>query len=178
MAVTLSYPIGLFTPPETITRAHLVKWTRTIEHFPTAVERMISGLSKGDLQWKYRPGGWSIQQVVHHCADSHMNALTRFKWALTEENPTIKPYKEALWAELPDTRDLPVEVPLNLLKTLHVRWAYLIKQLDKEQLERTFTYPADQACLTLAENIGKYDWHCRHHYSHIMQAVDARGCYL
>ena len=177
METSLSYPVGIFKAPDTITQAHLVKWIKTIEGFPASIERLVQGLSSDQLQWRYRPEGWTIHQVIHHCSDSHMNALTRFKWALTEDNPVIKPYEEALWAELPDTRDLPIEIPLSLLKALHVRWTHLLRRLTPKELKRTFIHPADQSTLTLAENIGKYDWHCRHHFSHIMQAIDAAGQY-
>lgn len=125
----LKYPIGRFVLPETITDNQLTVWIKIIEEFPNKVKQQVEGLSDIDLERRYRPGGWTIRQVVHHCADSHMNSLTRFKLALTEDQPIIKPYAEHLWAELEDSKLFPIESSLFILEGLHSRWSVLLKNL-------------------------------------------------
>jgi len=124
-------------------------------------------LSEVQLDTAYRPGGWTVRQVVHHCADSHMNSFIRFKLALTEENPTIKPYHEDKWAEMADAKNLPIEPSLKILEGLHDRWAILIKSLSDQDLQKTFYHPANQKTITLATTIALYAWHSRHHLEHV-----------
>lgn len=175
--LALKYPNGKFSKPEVITPRYLSNWINDIESFPDRIEQLVSGLDQDDLKLKYRPLGWSIQQLVHHCADSHMNALIRFKLALTEELPTIKPYNEALWAELPDTLNIDIKKSQKILEGVHARLAILLKSFTAQQLKREFIHPDHKFRISLAENIGIYAWHCNHHLAHIQQALDSGGKY-
>lgn len=170
----LRFPIGQFHKPDVFTTDLINGYIRTIEVFPLLVRESVEHLSDVQLDTPYRLGGWTIRQVVHHCADSHLNSFIRFKLALTEESPTINPYDEGRWAELPDTLDLPVTHSLTLLDGLHARWAYLLKSLDGKQLQRTFIHPASGETYPLAEVVAQYDWHCRHHLGHI-KSVASHG---
>lgn len=163
----LRYPIGKYTAPETYTDEIIAGWVKDIETLQQLIKVEVSGLSGDTLQQTYRPGGWTIQQLVHHCADSHMNAFIRFKLALTENNPTIKPYIETLWAELPDTVDMPINASLLILEGVHARMATLLKSLTSEQLQRTFIHPEHNRTQSIAFTIGSYAWHGNHHLSHI-----------
>lgn len=166
----LKYPVGNFAPPASYTPEDLRKWTKTIKEFPGKLRHLIVNLNEQQLNTPYRPGGWTIRQVVHHCADSHMNSLLRFKWALTEENPTIKPYEEADWALLPDYR-MPVESSLKILEGLHLHWSTLLDSFGEDEWRRTFTHPATGKTMQLKTALGLYDWHCRHHLAHVKQAL-------
>ncbi len=167
---TLKFPIGKFEYPETLAAETIQSWINDIEELPLLIKAEVEGLGNETLLQSYRPGGWTIQQLVNHCADSHMNALTRFKLALTEDNPTIKPYAEALWAELPDTLELPVSISIQMLEGIHAKLTILLKSLSEEQLQRTFTHPEYMRTQTLAFTIGSYAWHGRHHLAHIQLA--------
>src|SRR5690606_11380062 len=136
----LRYPIGKFLKPEIITSQTLMQWIDSIESFQERLNKEVSGLTKREQHKQYRPEGWTIKQLVHHCADSHMNSFIRFKLALTEETPTIKPYLEDLWAELPDASHLPIDSSLDVLKGLHHRWTALLKSLTEEDLKRQFIH--------------------------------------
>lgn len=171
----LKYPIGKFTFPEQVSKSDRVANLSTIEAFPKKLKETVSSLSKDELQLPYRPDGWTIHQVIHHCADSHMNAMTRFKWALTEDNPTIKAYKESAWAELPDTELGDIHISLQLLEGLHQRWTLLLRHLNKEDWGRTFYHPEMKRSIRLDQNLSLYGWHCRHHMGHINQALQLRG---
>lgn len=162
----LKFPIGVFEPPKTITTAHIQTWIQEIENLPKAVFDAVNNLNINQLDTPYRPNGWTVRQVVHHMADSHINAFCRFKLALTEENPTIKPYEEALWAELPDSR-LPVEVSLQLLKAMHERWTAILKNTSPADFNRTFYHPEMEVNLPLKRMLGLYAWHGKHHTAHI-----------
>ncbi|MAZ27790.1 MAG: metal-dependent hydrolase [Cytophagaceae bacterium] len=168
----LKYPIGKYSPPENISKSDLDGWISTIENFPGEVKRKTENLAEADLQKTYRPGGWTLRQLVHHCADSHMNAFIRFKLALTEDCPTIKPYEEALWAELPDTVEMPINASLQILEGLHVRWAFLLENLTESQLQRQYTHPEHGKNFTLAFTAGMYSWHCNHHLAHMGLAIE------
>lgn len=122
------------------------------------------------LALHYRPEGWTIRQVVHHCADSHSNAFTRFKLALTEENPSIKPYKENLWAELPDVTTAPVDWSLKIIANIHKRWVVLLKSMSIADFERTYFHPESNRVWKLFEVLALYAWHCNHHLAHVKQA--------
>lgn len=163
----LKYPIGKFQKPETITSDDLLKYISVIELFPHRLDDEVEQLSNDQLETPYRPDGWTIKQVVHHCADSHMNALVRFKLALTEDKPTIKPYKEALWADLADSSHMSIDASLNIISGIHMRWAALLKSLTKAQWKRTFVHPQHGREISLEENAGLYAWHCQHHLAHI-----------
>lgn len=169
----LKYPVGKFSKPESITKELIDFAISEIENFPNLVKAEIQNLNEQDLQLKYRTEGWTISQVVHHCADSHINSYLRFKLALTENLPTIKPYEESLWAELPDNQLSPL-VSLQLLEALHARWVYLLKTLSEKDLNKEFIHPEQSEKVSLKENILIYSWHCQHHLAHIRQAKELR----
>ena len=164
----LSYPIGrpqLPTAPLSVTeRAALIQQLADLPAQLTAAARAAGGEA---LQLPYRPGGWTGRQVVHHVADSHLNAYCRFRLALTEENPTICPYDEAAWAVLPDVAATPITVSLTLLEALHTRWVSLLHHLDEAQWQRTFYHPDTQRTPTLEQTLALYAWHGRHHVAHL-----------
>ncbi|NDK55155.1 YfiT family bacillithiol transferase [Pontibacter fetidus] len=163
----LKFPIGEFEKPETITENILTNWISVIALFPEKLTSEVNNLTDSQLDTPYRPGGWTVRQVVHHCADSHINSLTRFKLALTEDNPTIKPYFEDRWAELPDSKTLPIDSSLKILEGIHARWITLLNNLTNQQLKRTFVHPEKGKALSLDEATGLYAWHCNHHLAHI-----------
>lgn len=169
----LKYPVEKFQKPETITKEIIETAINEIENFPNLVKAEIENLGENDLNLRYRPKGWTITQVVHHCADSHINSYVRFKLALTENLPTIKPYEESLWAELPDSKLSPF-VSLKLLEALHERWVFILKSLSDEDLDKEFIHPEQSEKISLKENILIYGWHCQHHLAHIRQAKELR----
>jgi len=166
----LKYPIGKPLIPQKINQEHINRWIDTIELFPTLVFEEVNGLNTKELQLQYRPKGWTIHQVVCHCLDSHINSFIRFKLALTENQPTIKTYEEAEWAELPDSTDFDLEHTLTYLDFVHKRWVFLLKKLNSEQWRKTFVHPDGNQVISLRENLAIYDWHCRHHLEHIRLA--------
>lgn len=172
---TLCYPLGKFVKPAAITSAQMEEWIAAIAQFPELLASEVAGLSEAKLQWPYRPEGWTIQQVVHHCADSHMNCLMRFKLALTEDQPTIRPYEEALWAQLADTTESPITWSLQLLDGLHKKWVFLLKKMTDEDFDRTFIHPEHGKSFSLREALGMYAWHSNHHLAHVRQAKMYRG---
>jgi hypothetical protein len=163
----LKYPIGKFTAPANISATQLRNYIDDIRYLPAQLELAVQNLDSNQLETPYRPGGWTVIQVVHHVADSHMNAVIRVKLALTESNPVIKPYEESLWAELPDVKNTPINISLTLLHALHTRWINVLDHLTEEQWERTFTHPATQKVSTLKVATGMYAWHSKHHLAHI-----------
>lgn len=166
----LRFPIGKFQAPTTIDQNQIRTWIQTIKDFPKQVQNEIEGLSEQDFEKQYRPDGWTITQVINHCADSHMNSLIRFKLALTENHPTIKPYFENLWAELADSKHFPVSSSLKILEGLHERWVFILENMAASDLEKTFIHPETNEKISLKTNIGIYAWHCEHHLSHIKLA--------
>lgn len=171
----LRYPIGKFNKPENFTEKIINEYISDIEHFPTRLRKAVENLSEEQLNTLYRPDGWTIRQVVHHCADSHMNSIIRFKLALTEDTPIIKPYHEELWAELKDSSNMPIEPSLHILDGVHTRWVVLLRSLDNLQLKRTFIHPSSNRTVELQENIGIYAWHGNHHLAHITRLMDRMG---
>ena len=171
----LKFPIGKFHNPDSISENDLKTWIATIENFPSKIRDLTSALSVVELDWMYRPKGWCIKQVVHHCADSHMNSFIRFKLALTEDVPTIKPYEEALWAELADGNSNDILPSLQIIEGVHGRWVLLLKSLDSIALKRQFFHPANLKIANLEETVGVYAWHCNHHLEHIEQALLHKG---
>ncbi|MDG3583829.1 YfiT family bacillithiol transferase [Galbibacter pacificus] len=165
----LKYPIGKFTIPDNITSKDIQKWIKTIEFFPDKLESLVEDFDDLQLDTPYRPGGWTVRQVIHHLADSHINSYVRFKWTLTEEKPTIKAYHEDRWALLDDGAHADIDLSLSLIESLHKRWAYMLKDLTAKQLNRTFIHPESKAEISLKQLIGIYDWHCRHHFAHIKE---------
>lgn len=138
-----------------------------IQMCPSLLEHAISNLDEQQLNVPYRDGGWTSKQVIHHVADSHMNAYIRFKLALTEDNPTIKPYDEAAWAALSDTTNLPVNISLTLLHALHLRWVELMKNMSETDWQKTIYHPEQKRTITLWNMLGTYAWHGKHHAAHI-----------
>ncbi|MEM1505314.1 bacillithiol transferase BstA [Domibacillus sp. 8LH] len=167
------FPIGSFAWPDELTENVISGWREDIKTFPLLLRQTVEHLTDEQLDTPYRDGGWTVRQVVHHLADSHMNAFIRFKLALTEATPVIKPYDEAAWANLTDSR-LPVEVSLSLLEALHERWAALLSSLTKNDVNKTFIHP-DSGHVTIGENIGIYAWHGRHHLAHITSLCEKKG---
>jgi len=160
------YPIGKFSRPETITPAHRKEAIAEIAALPEKLTAALGRLSEAQLDTPYREGGWTVRQLVHHIADSHLNAITRLKLALTEEKPVIRPYDEKAWAELADTK-LDVDVSVNLLKALHTRWATVLESLDDTQWQRLLQHPAEAEPWTVEVLTLIYAWHSKHHVAHI-----------
>ncbi|MEJ7558664.1 MAG: YfiT family bacillithiol transferase [Pedobacter sp.] len=166
----LKYPLGKFKKPTHIDKIILQEWISIIEDFPKKLRSEVHNLTENEFEKQYRPNGWSVRQIVNHCADSHMNSLIRFKLALTEQIPVIKPYLEDLWAELSDTKIFHVESSLKILEGLHERWVHLLNSLSDEDLERQFEHPETGELVSLKINIGIYAWHCEHHLAHVKNA--------
>lgn len=171
----LKYPTGKCPKIDTVSESELATWIETIETFPYKIKTLTSDLTVEELNWIYRPKGWNIKQVVHHCADSHMNSLIRFKLALTEDVPTIKPYEEALWAELTDGNSNDILSSIQIIEGVHARWVLLLKSLGSTELKRQFFHPANLKISSIEETVGVYAWHCNHHLAHIEQALFHKG---
>ena len=167
----LRFPIGLFSCPEQISKNHIRAWTGVLEQFPNRLEQLVASLNDTQLDTAYRPDGWTIRQVVHHVADSHHHSYIRFKWALTEDKPVIKYYYEHLWVELYDAKYGRIELSINHLKSEHLKLVYLIKSLNKYDLNKCFIHPEHKEEVALKKNIGIYAWHCNHHYAHIENLI-------
>ena len=170
----LRYPIGKFHFDGSLTEPQKQAALDEIARTPENLRAAIKGLSEAQLDTPYRPGGWTVRQVVHHVPDSHLNSYVRFKLALTEDEPIIKPYAEDRWAELADTKSTPVEVSLTMLDALHDRWVRLLRSLSPEEWKRTFRHP-DLGAMTLEKTLALYAWHGRHHVSHITSLRDREG---
>ncbi|GGK17283.1 putative metal-dependent hydrolase [Yeosuana aromativorans] len=163
----LKYPIGKFDCPQNINSGHIEGWISILEHFPNRLEQLVKDLNAEQLDTVYRPGGWTVRQVVHHVSDSHHHSYARFKWALTEDKPVIKAYYEDRWAELFDSRTAPIDMSILHLKAIHFKLVYLLKGLSDADLNKTFIHPETNKEVLLKQNIGIYAWHCNHHYTHI-----------
>lgn len=165
---SLRFPIGPPQLPTTpLTPAERVGYLQQLVDLPLNLMLAARQVGRERLQLPYRPGGWTGLQVIHHVADSHLNAYVRFRLALTEDNPTIKPYAEAAWAELPDAVDSTPSLSLELLAALHNRWAALLHHLTEAQWQRTFYHPGNQKTSTLEQTLALYAWHGRHHVAHV-----------
>jgi hypothetical protein len=162
----LQYPIGQYEP-QPFSDKQLKAWITDIRYLPQHIENAVASLDEHQLHVPYRTDGWTIQQVVHHVADSHMNAFIRCKLALTEDNPVIKPYQEEKWALLKDTSLLPINISITLLHALHTRWVTLLENVEANQWERTVVHPQYNKTMTLWYLLGSYAWHGRHHTAHI-----------
>lgn len=167
MMEQLQYPIGRYVAPTSYTPELLKEWTATLGALPSWLDVCIENLDADQLRVPYREGGWNIQQVIHHLADSHMNAYVRVRLALTESNPTVKPYDEAAWALLPDVDKVSVNVSVTLLHALHRRWVALLEQMPEAEWERTFYHPDHRRDFPVWEVVALYAWHSRHHTAHI-----------
>lgn len=166
----IRYPIGQFEWEGHSSPEHRTRWIREITGMPEKLRVALEGLTKEQLNLAYRDGGWTLLQVVHHLADSHMNSYIRYKLALTEDNPTIKPYNEQLWAALPDSMNVDAEVSLALIEGVHARWVALLNNMDDEDYLRTFYHPENQRKTSLEYATGMYAWHGNHHIAHITSA--------
>jgi uncharacterized damage-inducible protein DinB len=162
------YPIGKFHYDDSLSEPQKQACLDEIARTPANLRTAVNGLSKAQFDTPYRDGGWTVRQVVHHVPDSHLNSYVRFKLALTEDAPTIKPYAEDRWAELADTKETPVEVSLTMLDALHDRWVRLLRSLSAEDWKRTFRHP-ELGPMTLEKTLALYAWHGKHHVAHITQ---------
>jgi hypothetical protein len=160
------YPIGHYVETA-YTEDTKRRWLSDIRYLPGLLEHSIQNLDEAQLDTPYREGGWTVKQLVHHVADSHMNAYIRFKLGLTEDNPVIKPYDENKWAGLADTQTLPINISLTLLHALHLRWSALLADMKEEEFTRTVFHPERKEAITLWNLLGSYSWHGRHHVAHI-----------
>ena len=170
----LRFPTGKFTYNGPLTEEQMRTSLNQISETPTKLRAAIKGLTEAQIDTPYRPGGWTVRQVIHHVPDSHLNAYVRFKLALTEDEPTIKPYAEARWAELSDTKSTPVEVSLTLLESLHDRWVRLLRSLTPEDWKRTFRHP-EMGPMTLEKTLALYAWHGNHHVAHVTALRERNG---
>jgi len=167
----LRFPLGKFAPPAEISDSQRAAWIGDIAQLPADLSAVVAPLDEVWLERAYRPGGWTVHQVVQHLADSHTNSYVRFKWALTEEQPTIKAYDEKAWAECADRGALPVTATLAYLSALHERWVALLSRMSTDDWRRGFIHP-DSGPITLDVNLGLYAWHGRHHLAHITSLLE------
>ena len=171
----LRYPVGPMprnsAPLDARTRE---EYLAVIESTPARIRSLVTGLTDAQLDTPYRPGGWTVRQVVHHVPDSHMNSYVRMKLAVTENQPAVKTYDEGLWAELPEAKTAPVAMSLDLLDTLHRRWLAFLRALPESDFRKTFSHP-EWGIVSLDDALGMYAWHCRHHTEHIRIGVAARS---
>lgn len=171
----LKYPTGKYEAPSEITEDIFEKWIDTLESLPEKLKKLVGNLSYDELELQYRPDSWTIKQVVHHLADSHMNSFIRFKWILTEDKPTIKTYNEVEWAETADATNEEIMQSTEILEGLHNRLVMLLKSLRPDQRKRTFIHPEYSKEISLEWMVGLYAWHARHHLAHIKQAIELEG---
>jgi len=162
----LKYPTGRFSKSDEFTRDQLLAWSRDIEELPLLLKDQIVQMSEDQMNTPYRPDGWTGRQVVHHVADSHMNALVRFKLSLTEDSPIIKPYEEGEWAKLADYQE-PVQVSLRMLEAMHARWYVLLRSMEESDFQKTYTHPQYGDKWKLGTVLSLYAWHGKHHLGHL-----------
>lgn len=168
----LQYPLGRAEHVSSLGDAERAVRIGQIADFPARLREAVAGLSDDHLEMRYRPGGWTVRQLVHHLADSHINAYCRFRLGVTEDNPTIRPYHEGLWAELPDVAATPIDVSLGILDGIHARLATLLRSLDPQDFSRTVYHPESERTMTLDQLLCEYSWHGRHHIEHIRIATE------
>jgi len=171
----LRYPIGRYEKATHFDPADLTEWLGVLRALPLWMDACIENLDEPQLHTPYRPGGWTIQQVVHHVADSHLNAYIRLKLALTSDNPTISPYDENAWALLPDVTSVPVNISVTMLHTIHRRLVAVLEHMEGNDWHRTYYHPQHQRTFPLWEMVALYVWHSRHHTEHIRQLRDRMG---
>ncbi|HAC14652.1 MAG TPA: putative metal-dependent hydrolase [Bacteroidetes bacterium] len=167
----LKYPVGKYDHSTRVELDQVEELIEIVDDFSEDLTELVVDLDDEDLDKTYREGGWTIRQVISHCADSHMNAFMRFKLALTEENPTIKPYHQSGWASLPDADEAPVELSLLMIDGVHGRWVWLMDSMDEEDWNKTYYHPEQDRTNRLIDVLGLYAWHCRHHLEHIKLAL-------
>lgn len=170
----LRYPIGRYRAPEAIGAGERAGWIREIEALPENLRRAVAGLNDAQLDTPYRPSGWTVRQVVHHYADSHLNSYSRFRWAVTEDLATVKTYDEAAWAELADAKTAPVELSLALIAPLHARWTLLLRSFGDAEFARRMRHP-DWGEVSVEWLLGQYAWHCRHHVAQVTKLREREG---
>jgi uncharacterized damage-inducible protein DinB len=170
----LRYPIGQYEP-KPYSDEQKEEWLADIRFLPQAIEHAVSNLNEEQLHTPYRDGGWTVHEVVHHVADSHINAYCRFKLGYTENNPTIRPYDESLWAKTSDVQSLPINISITLLHALHSRWYEFLKSFTEEDYQKTIYHPEHKKEFTLWVLLGMYAWHCRHHVAHITSLRERKG---
>ncbi|SFI64341.1 DinB superfamily protein [Kaistella treverensis] len=163
------YPIGRFPEPSEISDQQIDGYIKSLKDFPNKLKNVVESWTDEQLDTQYREGGWKVRQVINHLADSSMNSYMRFKLALTEENPTIKPYDEQQWAELQDSFSIEIKPAIQTLKGVHKRWVYELKSLTNKEFESTFFHPGQNKSISLRENLAFCAWHCDHHFAHIDQ---------
>jgi len=168
------YPIGKFSFDGTLTAAQRKQYLNDIEQTPARLRAAVRGLSDEQLNTPYREGGWTVRQLAHHVPDSHMNAYIRFKLALTEDEPTIRPYMEDRWAELPESKQAPIDVSLTLLDSLHQRWTMVLRNIPDADWKRTFRHP-EMGLLSLEKTLALYAWHGKHHVAHVTTLREKMG---
>lgn len=169
------FPIGEFQETDSNCDIKLDEQIKVIKNFPGKLKNLIEDFSDDQLDTPYRNGGWTVRQLVNHIADSHGNSFFRFKLALTEDNPTIKPYEEAKWAELQDSANMPIKPAMKMIKGIHQRWYLLLKTLTNKQFERTFHHPEKEKDHNLRYYLALYVWHCNHHFAHIENLKKEKG---
>jgi hypothetical protein len=170
----LRYPVGRFQRPTTLSEAERRTAIDAIAATPANLRAAVRGLDDAQLDTPYRPEGWTVRQLVHHVPDSHTNAYIRFKWALTEDTPTIKAYDEKAWATLEDSRTTPIETSLTMLEMLHDRWVRLLRSISSQDYARRFIHP-ENGPMTLDDLLATYHWHGRHHVAHIVNLRKRNG---
>jgi hypothetical protein len=170
----LRYPVGNFQPTAQITDAERQAYIKQIDDVPAKLRESVRGLTEKQLETPYRPEGWTVRQVVHHLPDSHMNAYIRFKLAITEQQPTVKPYEQQMWAELADAKTAPIEPSLLLLESLHRRWFLFLKSLNPSDFAKTYNHP-ESGVSNLDRLLQLYAWHGRHHVAHITSLRERMG---
>jgi uncharacterized damage-inducible protein DinB len=173
MTTDLSYPIGKFAKPTSFSAESRAATIAAIAATPAALRTAVAGLSDAQLDTPYRPGGWTVRQVVHHVADSHMNAFIRLKLALTEETPTVKPYAEGAWAQLADNR-LPIDPSLAIVEAVHLRWVTVMQAMSQDQFSRGLMHP-ENGPMTVDGMLALYAWHGRHHVAHVTGLREREG---
>ena len=171
----LRFPIGHYSPPKNISEAQILEWIEVLAEAPGLLRQTVEGLSDRQLDTPYREDGWTIRQVVHHLVDSHINSLIRFRLALTEDKPTIRPYDEAVVAELPDARDGDIALSLDLLELIHQKLVIVLRNISSEQMAREFVHPEYGDVYRVDYYIGNYAWHSSHHIAHITSLMDREG---
>ena len=163
----LRYPVGIFEYGRNYSREETLDHIKKLEEFPARLKKLVTGMNDEQLNTPYREGGWTARQVIHHIPESHMNAYIRFRLAITEDNPTIKPYNEKAWGDLEDSKTLPPAASLTLLTGLHQRWTAMLRMMKPEDFQKTYFHPEHLQSLNLADVLAMYAWHCDHHYEHI-----------
>ncbi|PIB28118.1 metal-dependent hydrolase [Maribacter sp. 4U21] len=171
----LRYPIGEFNCPDKLTAEQISEYILELETLPSRLEDLVTDFSNDQLETPYRPGGWTVRQVVHHIADSHHHSYTRFKWALTEDEPLIKAYEEKDWSILFDARTAPISLSLHYIRALHAKLVFLLKGIAADDMKKCYLHPEGNVKVSVAENIAKYAWHGNHHFAHIKNLAQREG---